>query len=333
MRVLIVGCGSIGERHLRVLQRIEGVQTIPVEPRAGRRGCLRLRYGVTEDYQAFEQVDLAGCDAVFVCTPSNEHIGYAQAAAEAGCHLFIEKPLSTTLDGVDHLLATVAERKVVLQIGYVLRHHPNVADIRRWLDDGALGELRAASYIGGYDVAEARPDYRGTYWQKKGTGGGCIWDASHQIDLFEWCLGPIVEVSAFGSRLSEFEVEEGVEDIATVLYRFASGAVASAHYNHFRRDRRGVFELVGSEGSIIWDYPTSTASLYRAQSRTWEHRAVICERDDFYVAQARHFIAACRGEGPPLVPGEAGKRSLLVALACYQSMAEGRAVLIGEMGA
>ena len=155
----------------------------------------------------------------------------------------------------------------------------------------------------------------------------------HQIDLFEWCLGPIVEVSAFGSRLSEFEVEEGVEDIATVLYRFASGALASAHYNHFRRDRRGVFELVGSEGSIIWDYLASTASLYRAQSRTWEHRAVICERDDFYVAQARHFIAACRGEGPPLVPGEAGKRSLLVALACYQSMAEGRAVLIGEMGA
>lgn len=332
MRILIVGCGSIGERHLRCLSQMDDVETIPVEPRAGRRACLRLRYGVREDYERFEQAELSSFDAVFVCTPSNEHIEYSQAAAEAGCHLFIEKPLSTTLDGVDRLLQTVADRGLVLQVGYVMRHHPNMADIRGWLDEGAIGEVRAASYLGGYTVAEARPDYRGTYWQRKATGGGCIWDASHQIDLFEWCVGPIVEVSAFGAEVSEFELESGVEDVATVSYRFESGALASAQYSHFRRDRRSLLELIGSEGSIIWDYTTTTASLYRHAAQTWERRTHTCERDDFYIAQVRNFVAACRGEEPPKVSGEHGRRSLLVALACYRSMEEGRAVRVEEVG-
>ncbi len=332
IRVLVVGCGSIGERHLRVLQQVPGVEPVPVEPRPEKRALLRETYDLREEYESFEQADLGAFDAVFVCTPSNQHIGYAQAAAEAGCHVFVEKPLSTTLEGVDALIAGTRQRGLVLQVGYVLRHHPNTQDIERWIQEGALGEVRAASYIGGYDVAQARPDYRGTYWQRRLTGGGAIWDASHQIDLFEWFVGPIVEVSAFGTRISELEVEAAVEDAATVCYRFETGALASAMYNHFRRDRRGIFELVGSEGSVIWDYDTTTATLYRHATKTYEARSYVCERDDFYLAQARNFIAAVRGEAEPRVTGEDGKASLLVALACYRSMAESRAVKVEEIG-
>ncbi|MBM4050007.1 MAG: Gfo/Idh/MocA family oxidoreductase [Planctomycetes bacterium] len=324
MRILIVGAGSIGERHLRVLKQI-GADPVPVEPRDEKRRYLQDTYGLRELYRDFAEANLKDFNGVAVCTPSDQHIGYATAAAQAGCHLFIEKPLSITPDGVEELLALAESKKLVCQMGYVMRHHPNVAQIRRWLAADEIGRIRSAYYLGGYDVAQARPDYRGTYWQKKTTGGGTIWDATHQIDLLHWWMGDIVEVSCFGGHLSEFEVEQQVEDIAVVLYRFGSGALACAQYNHFRRDYRSQWELVGEKGTIVWNYLESKASLYRHRDRSWEHRVLTLERDDFYHLQMQNFLAACRGEAQPLATGRDGLTSMKVALACYRSMASHKA--------
>lgn len=140
-----------------------GADPVPVEPRDEKRRYLQDTYGLGELYRDFAEADLSQFNAVAVCTPSDQHIGYATAAAQAGYHLFIEKPLSITFDGVEDLLALTDRKKLVCQMGYVMRHHPNVAQIRQWLAADEIGRIRSGYYLGGYDVAQARPDYRGTY--------------------------------------------------------------------------------------------------------------------------------------------------------------------------
>jgi len=109
LRILVLGCGSIGERHIRCLTNVGGVTITPVDPRPERLQAMKERYGTTAGLEDYGKADLGEFEAVWVCTPSDQHVPQALRAAEAGCHVLVEKPISTTLDGVDELIAACHE--------------------------------------------------------------------------------------------------------------------------------------------------------------------------------------------------------------------------------
>lgn len=329
MRILVLGCGSIGERHIRCLSRIGGVELVACDPRPERLAAMRELYGVAETVEDCAEADLQKTDAVWVCTPTDQHTEQAMRAARAGCHLFVEKPICTVLEGVDELIDLCAKKGLVLQVGYVLRHHPLLQEVKAALEQGQIGRVFMAHVKVGSFIGKARPDYPQLYWAHAATGGGVLLNASHELDYILWLLGPVTQVMAQVDHYV-LQVDPEVEDAAALVLRFASGALATVSFNDFQQNYKRGLELVGQEGTIEWSYDESVVRIYTESDRSWRTHSREYERDEFYLAQAESFLAAVAGRRPVSCTGEDGKRALELALAARRSAETGMVVRVGN---
>ncbi len=335
MRILIAGLGAIGQRHARNLRALHGKG---VELLAFRRR--RLRHVVTESLQAdssrnveaeldltvFENLDealAARPDAVFVCTPSSQHIEIAQRAADAGCHLFIEKPVSHTLHGVEALRDTVASRRLVALVGCQWRYHPCVRWLRDLLQSDTLGRLTRAEI----DYAEYLPDwhpyedYRTSYAARADLGGGVVLTQIHDYDLAWWLFGPMSGVTASGGHLSTLEID--VED--TVQARLEGKAVPVCVRQTFAsRPPRRVINVTGERGSVTVDLLAGRVStdVDGVSAPSFEGY----QRNQMFMDEARHFSACVTGHAQPAVPLDEGIAVLRLAVAVKNAMRIGHAV-------
>ncbi|HJN19089.1 MAG TPA: Gfo/Idh/MocA family oxidoreductase, partial [Armatimonadota bacterium] len=139
------------------------------------------------------------------------------------------------------------------------------------------------------------------------------------LDYIQWLLGEPEEVSCFASRLGDWDTDDDVEDIATMMLRYPSGALAGLHLNHFQRNYTHDLELVGRDGTIVWSYSDGNVALYQARKSEWDTHTFELERDDMYRAQAESFAHAVQRTQPPRVTGEDGVRALRLGLAALQS--------------
>lgn len=330
LKLLVVGCGSIGERHIRCLGSCEEVQVTPCDPRPERLAQMQQLYATEPGIGDYAEADLDGFDAVLVCTPSDQHIPQAQRAAEHDCHMFVEKPISVDMDGVDELIRIAAERDLVLQVGYMLRHHPHLVRAKQLLDEQAIGTVYMADIYSASYVPDARPEYARLYWAHRATGGGRLFNASHELDVINWLLGPVEQVGCLCGHFV-LDVDSDVDDAAVLIMRTRDGRLASMFGADFQRNYKRGGQIVGSEGTIEYSYDEDRVSLYDAATRKWTHEHRKHEPDDFYTTQMRNFCAAMRGQEAPAVTGEDGKLALAVALAGYKSAAEERIVGLGEV--
>ena len=335
MRILVAGLGAIGQRHARNLRAICGPGLELLAYR--RRG---LTHVVTETLQrddsrnvetemgfrVFHDLDEAlGArpDAVFVCTPSSAHVDIARRAAEAGCHLFIEKPVSHTLDGVDALRAAVEARGLVAVVGCQWRFHPCVRLLQDAIETGAAGPIDAVEF----EYAEYLPDwhpyedYRTSYAARADLGGGVVLTQIHDYDLAWWLFGPPRTVSATGGHLSSLEID--VED--TVDARLEGGAAPVRVRQTFAaRPPRRTITVRGSRGSIVVDLlaATLTADSGVMASNSFEGY----RRNEMFVDEVRHFVDCISGKATPAIPLDDGIDVLRVALAVKRSIASGQPV-------
>jgi predicted dehydrogenase len=322
VRVLIAGLGAIGQRHARNLRAIDpGIELLAYRRR-------RLPHVVTDTLQRddsrnveedFARVftDLgealaARPDAVFVCTPSAGHLAIAQPAAQAGCHLFIEKPVSHTLEGVDRLAATVAARSLVAMVGCQWRYHPAVRTLRDRLAGGSLGRPRHAAIEYREYLPDWHPyeDYRASYAAREDLGGGVVLTQIHDYDLAWWLFGPARRVRASGGHMSDLDID--VED--SVDAQIEGGVCPVRVSQSFAaRPPRRMISLYSEGGTLDVDL------LRPVEAFT---------RNDMFVAEARHFLACIEGGERPEVPLAHGIEVLKLALAVKQSMRTGRIVEI-----
>jgi predicted dehydrogenase len=337
VRILIAGLGAIGQRHARNLRVVYGRD---LELLAFRRR--RLRHVVTESLQAdesrnveaelsltvfenFDEALAARPDAVFVCTPSSQHLEIAQRAAAADCHLFIEKPLSHTLHGVETLRETVRSKGLIALVGCQWRYHPCVRWLRDLLQAGTLGQLARVEI----DYAEYLPDwhpyedYRASYAARAELGGGVVLTQIHDYDLAWWLFGPVRAVSASGGHLSALEID--VED--TVRARLEGGAAPVCVCQNFAsRPPRRVIRVAGEGGSVTVDLLAGRITA-DAQSVSAPSFAEY-QRNEMFIDEVRHFGACLDGREKPSVPLEDGIAVLRLALAVKEAMRTGHTVAI-----
>lgn len=318
----VVGCGSMGQRHIRNLKAL-GVETVlAVDPAAQRLVEAR-------ESGAIPQPDLAAAldelpRAVLVCTPPTAHLEPMRAALERGAHVFVEKPLAASLDGVDEVLATADARRLVVCVGYNLRFHAGLLKAKALLDAGEIGRLLVAHAEFGQYLPDWRPgDYRESYSARRALGGGIVLEASHEIDYVRWLAGEVVAVSAVAERLGALEID--VEDIALVTLRLATGALAHLHLDALQRSYTRGCKLIGTEGTLVWDF-ASGVRHYSARSGEWKSFPIVPEKDEMYREELRHFLASVGGAARPLPTGGDGKRALEVALATRRAALERREV-------
>lgn len=342
MRALVVGLGGIGQRHVRNLRALLGPDIEIDAYRVRRRSpVLTERFEVTKGaeleatYGVRSFDNLGGALAqrpsmAFICNPSSLHLEVAMAVAEAGCHLFIEKPLSASWDGVDALANLVEQRRLVALVGYQMRFHPCLRQLRALLQQRRIGSVLAVKaeigeYLPGWHPYE---DYRAIYASKRALGGGVVLSQIHEFDYLYWLFGLPRRVFALGGHLSNLEID--VEDVASILMEFVVDGrpvPVHLHQDYLQRPPARTCKVVGDQGTLVADFAALTVEVFDGANGPAEAYSFKgFERNQMFLDEIRHFLACVRGEQQPLVPVRDGAQSLRMALAARESMETGRAV-------
>jgi predicted dehydrogenase len=326
-RFLVIGCGSIGTRHARNLLTIGQTDIVAYDTSPERRKRINheLEVVTVDDLAAGWAMSP---EVAVITTPTNSHLVLALEAARRGCHLLVEKPLSDTLDGIDELAAAVTEAGVVSLVGCNLRFHPGIRALKKLVQENALGKILSAHFEVGQYLPEWRPsvDYRSSYSAQSKLGGGIILDAIHELDYAMWLLGEVSEVACFAEHISALEID--TEDVASLLLRFASGALAEVHLDYVQRAYSRTCKLVGERGTARWDYNAPHLEVYLADEGEWKTSRLFDAWDPntMYLDELRHFVRCLDGEEQPSADVSAGARSLALALAAKLASAERRVV-------
>lgn len=303
-RVLIIGGGSIGERHLRCFLKTGRAEVALCDNRPERLKQIAAAYPVVATYGDFEKIDLSEFYAAVVCVPAHLHVPWARKVVDAGAHAFIEKPLALSLDGIDELERAARKRRLTIGVAHVRRAMASAQLLKKELDSGRIGDVLACSFIGTYDHRAARPDYRHTYWVDRRQGGGAIFDvSSHLTNLIQWYLGPVRSVSATYQHL----LVEGtdVEDTLAYTLRFRNNpAIATVHVVAWAAHRTDQFILTGTKGSIVCDgWEGKLGVVTRDGQWTWTEGLkgkpdAKGQVDEPFVLEANNFLDATEGKGP-----------------------------------
>lgn len=265
---------------------------------------------------------------MFVCNPSSLHLEVALAAAEAGAHLFLEKPLATQWEGVERLQTLVAEKGLVVTVGFQLRYDPGLEQIAAWLRAGRLGRVASALFVNGEYLPDMHPweDYRTGYAARRDLGGGNLHTQCHDLDLARWLFGMPTRVFALAGQGSGLELE--VEDATTLLLdceREGQRVPVTIQLDYLRRPAERRLSVVGELGRIEWDHPSRKASLIPLEGEPEVLSFSDFERNQLFEAELGEFLAAVGGGPPPRAGLEAGLDCLRIALAAHRSLATGRA--------
>ena len=315
-RFFIVGCGSIGQRHIHNLRALGARDIAAFDPCAERLTFVAQEYGVTP-HASVEAGMAERPEAVLICTPPYLHTSIAQQAIDAGAHVFLEKPIANTLAGLDDLLCAVAEHRRVLYVAYNLRFHAGLRKLKELLDSGAIGKLLTIRAEVGQYLPDWRPtqDYRQGYNVSAAWGGGIILDASHELDYVRWLGGEVESVYCAADHLSDLEMD--VEDTAAITLRLSNRVIAEVHLDCVQRGYARSCKLIGADGTLLWEFKEGVRHLL--PDKTWHNYPIAPDVNEMYVAELRHFLACVRGEEAPLVTGTDGKRVLEIALAARRS--------------
>ena len=296
LSILIAGCGSIGKRHVRVLNSLGVLDIRACDPLPKQRQSLLTESPGVKMYESYE-AGLAGRpDTVLICTPPALHIPMAVQAIQAGCHVLLEKPLSDSLQGIDDLVSRAEAARKKVMVALCFRYHEGLLKAKRYLDANYIGRLVSVRALMGEYLPEVRPDYRQLF---SATAGGAF-DLTHEIDLAVWFTGqPVSRVQALHGNYSDIGI--GAPDIAEILIDFEDRCLASIHLDFFQRPRRRQTELIGTEGTIIvefahWDH--CTISLYNAANHSWQQEELATDRDDMFRAEDREFLQAVAKNRP-----------------------------------
>lgn len=328
-RFLVMGCGSIGRRHIANLLRLEAGEIIAYDPLGERSRAAAADFGARA-VGTLGEAWAAEPEVALITAPTGAHMSLALEAAARGCHLFIEKPLADRSDDVPRLLDVIRRNRLVALVACNIRFHPGPALVKRLIRDGAIGRVVAARVSFGQYLPDWHPDedYRRSYSARRDLGGGVILDGIHEIDYIRWMLGEIETVACFAGRIGALEID--TEDTAAILLRFASGAIGEVHVDYLQRVYNRACHIIGVDGTIRWNYSRDEVRSYAAATQAWTvHKALAgWQFNDMYVDEMRHFLDCLRGIAEPVQTVEAAARVLDIALAARRSAQDGTVISV-----
>jgi len=325
-RILVVGYGSIGKRHLRIVREQLPNATVMVLRHQPTQDIPELADWVTS---SLDETIAFKPEIAVIATPAPFHLQTAACLAEAGCHLLIEKPLAAQTEGVSEFLSRIRSAKRVCQVGYNLRFLPSLVEFRKRVLQGDIGRVLSVRCEVGQYLSDWRSgsDYRKGVSARQELGGGVLLELSHELDYMSWMLGPVKWVSAWSGQLSDLKID--VEDTAFLTLGYSSlitgrEVVATVALDFVRRDTTRTCLAIGSEGSLRWNALNGTVEWYPANASDWEPVFSNTQaRDESYRDQFKSFLACVKSGASPLVDGEDGLATLRIIEAARSSMDKG----------
>jgi predicted dehydrogenase len=325
--ILIVGGGSIGERHVRCFQNTGRTNVSLCELNDEVRNRVADQYRLAASFKSFDEALRQSFDAAVICTPAQLHIPMARALADRDVALLIEKPLSTSLDGIDELISVRNSKQLPVSIAYVSRQHPAVQAMKKSIDSLRFGKPVQLVYTGGQHFPFYRPAYREIYYTDHATGGGAIQDAlTHTMNTAEWLIGPVEKLVADAEHCVLEGVE--VEDTVHVLTRHGS-VLGSFSLNQHQSTNESFLTVVCEAGSARYESHTSRWLSSTEPDQPWKvEQEFLLQRDDLFVRQANAFLDQVEGQADAACSIEEALQTLRVNLAALESVQNGNWVTL-----
>lgn len=317
--ILVVGGGSIGERHVRCFLATGRVQVTLCEIQVERAQAVAERYGLARVTTSWESALAARPDAAVIATPAHWHVPMALQAVSQGCHVLIEKPLSISLEGVSELERAVAEGPARAAVAYVYRCHPALVGLRQALQAERFGRPLQVIAVCGQHFPHYRPAYRETYYVRHEWGGGAIQDAlTHVINAVEWLVGPVTRLVADADHLALPGVT--VEDTVQVLTRHHE-VLGCFALNQHQAPNETTITVVCERGTLRFEYHQSRWLWMAEPGGSWHVEDFQpLERDQLFILQAQRFLDYLEGRAPPACSLAEARQTLMVHHAIFCSL-------------
>jgi len=322
----IIGCGRIAYKHAEAIKKNVKANLLCVcdiiEERAAE---YKDKYGAEAHFTDYRKMlEYSGLDVVNICTPSGMHAEMGIAAAQAGKHVIVEKPMALSLKDADDLIGACDESGVKLAVCFQNRFNPPVQKLRRALEEGRFGKLTHASAIVRWfrpqDYYDQAP-WRGT----RAMDGGCLMNQSiHNIDLLQWMMGPVESVFGYtATNLRKIECE----DVGVAVLKFKNGAlgVIEASTTIYPENLEETLNIFGEKGTVVLGgIAVNKIETWKFADSTDENGAIDQHQQDVpnvygfgHEALVEDFINAVINNSEPYITGREGRNALEVVLSIY----------------
>ena len=330
LRSLIIGCGSIGERHLHNIKKI-GIKDIGIlDTNKTRVDSLSKKYSVKKFYDLDNALSFKP-DFSIICTLPESHIPIANSCINSGSHVFVEKPLSSNLKNVIPMLKKAKTKKLKVAVGYNLRFDKGINLLKHKLQQKEIGKPLSILITFGHNIKFWRPgtNYKNHYILKK--GGGIILDGSHEYDYLRWLFEDEIK-SVYCQTRSTDSIKTETESFASIMLKTKKGLIANLNIDYLRPFYERSCYIIGEKGSLRWEYNLTKSAwstytqkvnskvtlqlLSKSSSQVFNN---IIRVNDMYINEIRNFVESIVLNKKPLVDGFDGLNTLRLGVAALES--------------
>ncbi len=318
MKVIIVGFGSIGQRHCKNLLDESNAEIFLCTKHNIKNFKNTKRI---QNLHSLEKCLKNQPEIGFVCNTNNLHVETAIKLAKNNCHLLIEKPLSNSLKNITSLLSLVKKNKLVTLMGFNLRFHPCLIKVKQLLAKNKIGRVIYVDAENGSYLPDWHPeeDYRKSYSSRNALGGGVVLTCLHEIDYLYWLFGDVKEVSAITGKFSDLKIDS--EDLSSISLRFKNNIIAEVHLDFFQRPAQRSCKIVGTNGTLFCDFNRNIVSLYELKKKRWKEIMNLknYNLNDMYVAEMKQLLNCVRTQKKSINEIDQGLKTLKIGLAILKS--------------
>jgi predicted dehydrogenase len=326
LRVACIGMGWWSDVLADAIQRSKKLKIVACFTRSeDKRKAFAAKYGCTAAPSYETILKDRSVEAIINTTPNDAHLETTRAAAEAGKHVFLDKPIANTVSEGRKIAEVCRKAKVVLALGYQRRRESHFRWVRQRIDAGEFGKLvNAEANISRDRLGQI--DLKSWRYTAAGMPGGVMLQIGiHYTDVLEYLLGPVKAVSG---RLAQLVLPGDNPDVASLVLEHESGALSTLNASYASASEYYLMNLYGKEATAYYDMHQGLRMLKRGNKSASQ---VACPKNDTFVEELEEFASAARGEGAPEMAGEAATRSLAVIRAGIVSAREGRRVEVAEI--
>lgn len=322
MKILVVGYGSIGKRHIQNLLLIPKTEVIVLTKQTIRDSLLKK----CTVYNSIEKCISERPTIAIISNNTSEHIPISLRLAKEGIHLFIEKPLSHNLAKVKELQKITKSKKLITMIGCNLRFHPCIIKIKELIDNKNVGQILSVQVESGSYLPNWHPyeDYSKSYASRNDLGGGVILTCIHEIDYLYWFFGMPISLISQSGKFSKLKID--TEDLSSSIIHFQKNILTELHLDYFQLPEIRRCKIIGTKGTIMWDSASNLVKLYNPEKNIWIKilQIVKYDRNTMYVDELKYFLNCVASRKQTINTINDGIKTLRIALSIKKSSQTGR---------
>ena len=317
-KILIIGYGSIGKRHVKNILDETSYEIIILTKRKDK---IQIDSNRVKIFHNLNDCLSEKPHIGFITNETAYHIEIATKLAKSGLDLFLEKPLSNSMEGIKSLQKIVKQKKLITQMGYNLRFHESLIKTKKLLEQEKIGKIISVQAENGSYFPDWHPyeDYRLSYAGKKTLGGGIILTQIHDVDYLYWFFKNPKSVFSMSGKFSNLDIT--AEDYCASIIQFPKNITVELHLDFFQGPEFRSFKIKGTNGILSWNSLDNKIRFYDNRKKEWRviYTLKNFQRNKMYVNELKHFFKCIKNRTKTVNTLDDGIITLNIALAMKKS--------------